>query len=222
MEWEGEERFVRVPAPGAALEGDLVMPEEARGIVLFAHGGGSGRHSVRNRRVARVLNDANLATLLIGLLSDEEEDVDVLTAHLRFDIGLLARRVTAAADWLSLNPDTRHLRLGLFGAGTGAAAALVAAAERPEAVDAIVSRGGRPGLAGGALERVRAPTLLIAGGNDEVGVELNRAAFARLPGEKAMAVVPGASHLFEEAGALEEVARLAREWFAPRLAPEKP
>jgi putative phosphoribosyl transferase len=218
MEWEGEERLVRVPANGAALEGDLTLPEDARGIVLFAHGSGSGRHSVRNRRVARALNEGRLATLLIDLLTAEEEAVDMLTAHLRFDIGLLARRLIGTADWMSLNPDTRHLRLGLFGASTGAAAALVAAAERPETVGAVVSRGGRPDLAGGALERVAAPTLLLVGGNDEVVIDLNRAAFERLRAEKAMAVVPGASHLFEEPGALEEVARRAREWFEPRLA----
>ena len=222
MEWEGEERLVRVPAHGAALDGDLMIPEDARGIVLFAHGSGSGRHSVRNRQVATALNEAKLATLLIDLLTGAEGTVDVLTAHLRFDIGLLGRRLIATADWMSLNPDTRHLRLGLFGASTGAAAALVAAAERPETVGAVVSRGGRPDLAGGALESVLAPTLLIVGGRDEVVIDLNRAAFERLRGEKAMTVVPGASHLFEEPGALEEVARHAREWFVPRLASPNP
>ena len=217
MEWEGEERLVRLPVHGAALEGDLLIPDEARGLVLFAHGAGSGRHSARNRRVARTLNEAGLGTLLIDLLTPEEEAIDLFTARSRFDIGLLARRVIDAADWASLNPDTRRLRVGLFGAGTGAAAALVAAAERPETVGAVVSRGGRPELAGGALERVRAPTLFIVGGLDEIAVDLNRGAFERLRAEKAMAVLPGASRFFEEPGALEEVARRARDWFAPRL-----
>jgi dienelactone hydrolase len=181
--------------------------------VLFAHGSGSSRHSSRNRHVARVLNDANLATLLFDLLTPEEEEVDAYTAHLRFDIGLLAERLIGATDWLVQYPDTRHLRIGYFGASTGAGAALVAAAERAELVGAVVSRGGRPDLAGPALARVRAPTLLIVGEYDFQVIQLNRTAFAQLRCEKQLVIVPGATHLFEEPGTLDEAARLAREWF---------
>jgi putative phosphoribosyl transferase len=215
----GEERLVRVAAGPVTLEGNLSLPERARGIVLFAHGSGSSRHSPRNRYVARVLNEAKLATLLVDLLTPDEEAVDLRTAHLRFDIGLLAGRLVGVTDWLTQYPDTRELRIGYFGASTGAAAALVAATQRPEAVGAIVSRGGRPDLAGPALARVRAPTLLIVGGNDFEVVELNRRAFALLRCEKQLEIVPGATHLFEEPGALEEVARLAREWFERYLTP---
>jgi putative phosphoribosyl transferase len=213
MEGEGKEHLVRISAGPVTLEGNLSLPHGAGGIVLFAHGSGSSRHSPRNRYVARLLNDAKLATLLVDLLTAEEEAIDVRTAHLRFDIGLLAERLVAVTDWLTKQPDTRHLRIGYFGASTGAAAALVAAAERPETVGAVVSRGGRPDLAGPALPRVRAPTLLIVGGNDFQVIELNRAAFAELRCEKQLVIVPGATHLFEEPGALDEVARLAREWF---------
>ena len=215
----GEERLVRVAAGPITLEGNLSLPERARGIVLFAHGSGSSRHSPRNRYVARVLNEAKLATLLVDLLTPDEEAVDLPTAHLRFDIRLLAGRLVGVTDWLTQYPDTRELRIGYFGASTGAAAALVAAARRPEAVGAIVSRGGRPDLAGPALARVRAPTLLIVGGNDFEVVELNRRALALLRCEKQLEIVPGATHLFEEPGALEEVARLAREWFERHLMP---
>jgi dienelactone hydrolase len=215
----GEERLVRVAAGPATLEGNLSLPERARRIVLFAHGSGSSRHSPRNRYVARVLNEAKLATLLVDLLTPDEEAVDLRTAHLRFDIGLLAGRLVGVTDWLTQYPDTRELRIGYFGASTGAAAALVAAAPRPDAVGAIVSRGGRPDLAGPALARVRAPTLLIVGGNDFEVVELNRRALALLRCEKQLEIVPGATHLFEEPGALEEVARLAREWFERYLTP---
>jgi pimeloyl-ACP methyl ester carboxylesterase len=166
-----------------------------------------------------MLNEANLATLLIDLLTPEEEMIDLRTAHLRFDIGLLAQRVIVATDWLRQYHDTRHLRVGYFGASTGAAAALVSAAERPQAVGAVVSRGGRPDLAGPALAGVQAPTLLIVGGNDYAVIELNQAAFAQLGCEKRLVIVPGATHLFEEPGALDEVARLAREWFEHHLAP---
>jgi dienelactone hydrolase len=204
------------------LEGNLSLPEGARGVVLFAHGSGSSRHSSRNRYVARLLNEAKLATLLIDLLTPDEEAVDLRTAHLRFDIGLLANRLVGATDWLTQYPDTPHPRIGHFGASTGAAAALVAAAERPEVVGAVVSRGGRPDLAGPALPRVRAPTLLIVGGNDVPVIELNRAAFEQLRCEKQLVIVPGATHLFEEPGALDEVARLAREWFARHLMPAEP
>jgi putative phosphoribosyl transferase len=215
----GEERLVRVEAGPVTLEGNLSLPERARGIVLFAHGSGSSRHSPRNRYVARVLNEAKLATLLVDLLTPDEEAVDLRTAHLRFDIGLLAGRLVGVTDWLTQYPDTRELRIGYFGASTGAAAALVAAAQHPDAVGAIVSRGGRPDLAGPALARVRAPTLLIVGGNDFEVVELNRRALAPLRCEKQLEIVPGATHLFEEPGALEEVARLAREWFERYLTP---
>jgi putative phosphoribosyl transferase len=215
--WAGEERLARVATGPVTLEGNLSLPEGARGVVLFAHGSGSSRHSPRNRHVARLLNEAKLATLLIDLLTPDEEAIDLRTAHLRFDIGLLAERLVGATDWLTHYPDTRDLRVGYFGASTGTGAALVAAAERPHVVGAVVSRGGRPDLAGPALPRVRAPTLLIVGGNDFRVVELNRAALAQLRCEKRLVIVPGATHLFEEPGALDEVARLAREWFERHL-----
>jgi putative phosphoribosyl transferase len=218
----GEERLVRVSAGAVTLEGNLSLFGEARGMVLFAHGSGSSRHSSRNRHVARLLNEAELATFLIDLLTSDEEAVDLRTAHLRFDIGLLARRLVGATDWLGQQPETRHLRIGYFGASTGAAAALVAAAERPHAVGAVVSRGGRPDLAGAVLARVRAPTLLIVGGNDVQVLDLNRAALAQLRWEKELVIVPGATHLFEEPGALDEVARLARSWFERHLVPAEP
>jgi putative phosphoribosyl transferase len=214
-----EDRLVLVNTGRITLEGNLTLPEGALGLVLFAHGSGSSRHSPRNRHVAEILNQTKLATLLIDLLSPAEEAVDNRTAHLRFDIGLLAGRLIAATDWLMEYPDTRGLRIGYFGASTGAAAALIAAAERPEAAGAVVSRGGRPDLAGPALTRVRAPTLLIVGGNDVQVIELNRAAFDQLRCEKRLVIVPGASHLFEEPGALDHVAALARDWFQRYLVP---
>jgi dienelactone hydrolase len=189
--------------------------------VLFAHGSGSSRHSPRNRRVAALLIEAGLATLLIDLLTPAEEMVDLRTARLRFDIGLLAERLVGATDWLTRYPETRDLRIGYFGASTGAGAALVAAAERPHIVGAVVSRGGRPHLAGPALARVRAPTLLIVGGNDLPVIALNQEAFEQLRCEKRLAIVPGATHLFEEPGALDQVARLAREWFERYLVPKQ-
>jgi len=195
------------------LEGNLSLPEAARGVVLFAHGSGSSRFSPRNGHVARMLNEARLATLLIDLLTPAEEAVDMHTAHLRFDIGLLAERLVSAIDWLRQHPPTRELRIGCFGASTGAAAALVAAANRPQAVGAVVSRGGRPDLAGPALPRVQAPTLLIVGGRDFEVIELNKAALEHLRCEKRIVIIPGATHLFEEPGTLDEVASLAREWF---------
>jgi putative phosphoribosyl transferase len=213
-----EERLVRVAAARVLLEGNLTLPEGARGIVLFAHGSGSSRFSPRNCYVAQQLNREKLATLLVDLLSPEEEAVDLRTARLRFNIGLLAERLVGVTDWLVRQPDTRPLRIGYFGASTGAAAALVAAAERPQIVRAIVSRGGRPDLAGPAFARVEAPTLLIVGGDDMPVIELNRAALAQLRCEKRLVIVPGATHLFEEPGALDEVARLAREWFQQYLA----
>ena len=213
-------RLVHVLADGTELAGDLTVPVGARGVVLFAHGSGSSRHSPRNRAVAETLQDGGFATLLLDLLTPEEEDFDIRTARLRFDIGLLARRLMAATDLLAAQPETAHLHIGYFGASTGAAAALVAAAaERQELVGAVVSRGGRPDLAGEALDKVRAPTLLIVGGNDTAVIEMNRAALARLRGEKQLQFIPGASHLFEEPGALEAVARLALDWFQRYLPP---
>jgi len=187
--------------------------------VLFAHGSGSSRHSPRNRYVARALNEAKLATLLIDLLTVDEEVVDMRTAQFRFDIELLAERLVDATNWVAQFPDTMHLQIGYFGASTGAAGALVAAAVRSDLVGAVVSRGGRPDLAGAALPHVRAPTLLIVGGNDGQVIELNRTALAQLRCEKRLVIVPGASHLFEEPGALDEVARLARDWFERHLIP---
>jgi dienelactone hydrolase len=206
-------RLIRVEAGSATLEGDLEIPERAVGTVLFAHGSGSSRHSPRNRFVARELQAAGLATLLIDLLTPEEEALDRHTAHLRFDIPLLADRLVAATRWLAANPSTSGLKVGYFGASTGGGAALVAAVEEPDRVGAVVSRGGRPDLAGAALPLVRAPTLLIVGGRDGVVLDLNRAAMARMRTEVRLEVVPGATHLFEEPGALEAVAKLARDWF---------
>jgi pimeloyl-ACP methyl ester carboxylesterase len=214
-----EERLVQVPAGAVTLEGNLTLPQDCQAVVLFAHGSGSSRHSPRNRYVARLLNEAKLATLLIDLLTLHEEAIDAHTAQLRFDIDLLAKRLVDATDWLTQFPDTKQLRIGYFGASTGAAAALVAAAERPDQVRAIVSRGGRPDLAGAALPRVRAPTLLIVGGNDVQVIQLNQMALAQLRSEKQLVIIPGATHLFEEPGALEKVARLAREWFQRHLIP---
>lgn len=212
-----EERLVRITTGPVRLDGDLNLPEGSRAVVLFAHGSGSSRRSSRNRYVASSLNEAKLATLLIDLLTPDEDAIDAHTARLRFDIDLLAERLVEATAWLTQDFDTRHLPIGFFGASTGAAAALVAAAERPDVVSAVVSRGGRPDLAGPALTRVRAPTLLIVGGNDFQIIQLNRAALAQLRCEKELVIVPGATHLFEEPGALGEVARLAREWFRRHL-----
>ena len=206
-------RHVAIATGEVRLPGDLTVPPGARGIVVFAHGSGSGRFSPRNRAVAAELVRAGLATLLMDLLTADEEALDLRTAHLRFNIGLLAQRVIATIDWLQSDSTVGSLAVGCFGASTGAAAALVAAAERPERVGAVVSRGGRPDLAGDALARVTAPTLLIVGGLDTQVIQLNREAQARLGGESRLVIVPGAGHLFEERGALEQVAELARDWF---------
>ncbi|MEU7275144.1 dienelactone hydrolase family protein [Streptomyces asiaticus] len=203
----------RIAADDAMLVGDLDLPEQPIGVVAFAHGSGSSRHSPRNRAVARVLQDADLATLLFDLLTEAEERKDAITAELRFDIPLLGRRLGAAMNWLDEHPATSRLPVGLFGASTGAAAALTAAAERPERVAAVVSRGGRPDLAGGALNRVRAPVLLIVGGDDHEVLRLNQQAAAMLAAPHEIHVVPGASHLFEEPGTLEQAAEAARDWF---------
>ncbi|MDR5710103.1 MAG: alpha/beta fold hydrolase [Armatimonadota bacterium] len=214
---EVPETPVRVPAGDAVLNGDLRIPEGARGVVLFAHGSGSSRLSPRNRFVARELQRHGLGTLLIDLLTPEEEAADLRTARYRFDIPLLGRRLVGLVDWLAENVQTKGLHIGLFGASTGAAGALIAAAERPEHVHAVVSRGGRPDLAAHILPRVRAPTLLIVGGADLPVLALNEEALQHLRCEKRLEVIPGAGHLFEEPGALEAVARLAAEWFGRYL-----
>jgi putative phosphoribosyl transferase len=212
-----QRRHVTVPAGGARLEGDLTVPRETIGTVVFAHGSGSGRFSPRNQYVAAELVRGGLATLLMDLLTSAEEAIDRRTAHLRFDIRLLSERVIAAIDWLEADEQVGSLHVGCFGASTGAAAALVAAAERPRKVRAVVSRGGRPDLAGEALRRVTAPTLLIVGGRDPEVLQLNRQAQKLLAGESRLEIVPGATHLFEEPGALEQVAGLARDWFVWHL-----
>ena len=212
-----QRRHVTVPAGGARLEGDLTVPRETIGTVVFAHGSGSGRFSPRNQYVAAELVRGGLATLLMDLLTSAEEATDRRTAHLRFDIGLLSERVIAAIDWLEADEQVGSLHVGCFGASTGAAAALVAAAERPRKVRAVVSRGGRPDLAGEALRRVTAPTLLIVGGRDPEVLRLNQQAQTLLAGESRLEIVPGATHLFEEPGALEQVAALARDWFVRHL-----
>jgi putative phosphoribosyl transferase len=216
-----ENRYVRILSTDVQLEGILSVPEDAKGLVVFVHGSGSSRHSPRNQYVAQTLQEGGLATLLFDLLTASEEEIDLQTRHLRFDIDLLARRTAGVLEWLDLQPYTDELKRGLFGSSTGAAAALIAAAELPDKVHAVVSRGGRPDLAGSALPKVQAPTLLIVGGNDEVVIHLNEQALAQMqPGdEKKLMIVPGASHLFEEPGTLEYAARLATDWFQTRLSP---
>jgi putative phosphoribosyl transferase len=204
---------------GVKLVGDLAIPHEARGVVVFAHGTGSSRHSPRNRFVAGALRQAGLATLLLDLLSPAEEVAERDTGHLRFDIELLSERLLHAGRWVRHDPHTRALTIGYFGASTGAAAALAAAAREPERVGAVVSRGGRPELASRALGDVRAPTLLIVGGEDVPVIDMNETALRILRCEKRLEIVPGATHLFEEPGALERVAELARRWFVDHLAP---
>jgi len=231
---EHSRREATIPVGDVLLSGDLEIPPGSRGIVVFAHGSGSGRFSPRNRLVARALREGRLATLLFDLLTAEEEEAEVETGHLRFDIGFLAGRLLAAMDWVGSQPPTRGLDVGFFGASTGAAAALVAAAERSSGVSAVVSRGGRPDLAGAMLSRVRCPTLLLVGGEDRAVLRLNQEALGRLDVEKKLQIIPGATHLFEEPGALDQVAGIAREWFVrylkssaasrprPPLAPEAP
>jgi dienelactone hydrolase len=216
-----QEEQIRIPVGALTLDGDLVVPPDARGIVLFAHGSGSSRHSPRNRFVAQVLRQAGLGTLLMDLLTPQEEAVDNSTSELRFNIPLLARRLGVATAWLHRREDISGFDLGYFGASTGAAAALIAAADLPDLIRAVVSRGGRPDLAGDALSRVRAPALLIVGGNDGQVIRMNRDAFEQLGAEKKLEIIPGATHLFEEPGALEEVAMLARTWFARYLGPKR-
>ncbi len=216
-----ENHSVQILSMGVRLEGFISIPDEPKGIVVFVHGSGSSHHSPRNQYVAQMLQDRGLATLLFDLLTVSEETTDWRTRHLRFDIDLLAQRTTGVLEWLDLQPFAYGLRRGLFGASTGAAAALIAAAELPEKVNAVVSRGGRPDLAGETLAKVHAPTLLIVGGHDEGVIDLNEKAIAQMqPGiDKKLVIVPGASHLFEESGKLEEAAQLARDWFLAHLSP---
>lgn len=211
-------REIRIPLSDATLGGELNIPDGAAGLAIFAHGSGSSRHSPRNQEVARTLRSVGLGTLLFDLLTAQEEEAEVYTRHLRFNITFLANRLVAVTNWVRSQPSCGGLKVGYFGASTGAAAALVAAAELPEVVHAVVSRGGRPDLAEAALDRVQAPTLLIVGGADTPVIPLNEQAFARLRCEKTLKIVPHASHLFEEAGALEKVAELAGEWFLKYLA----
>ena len=213
-----EHASVSVPAAEVMLQGDLSMPSKPKGVVLFAHGSGSSRHSPRNRYVAEALNEHSLGTLLVDLLTAEEGQEDEVTAQLRFDIDLLTRRLVAIADWLASAPRTRGKSIGLFGASTGAAAALMTAAERPDLVKAVVSRGGRPDLAGATASLVRAPTLLIVGGRDTAVIQMNRDAMALMKCKTELKIVPGATHLFEEPGALAQVASLAADWFTTHLA----
>jgi putative phosphoribosyl transferase len=211
-------RPVGIDLTDVVLHGDLTLPPEARGLVIFAHGSGSSRHSPRNRFVAGVINRAGLGTLLIDLLTEDEERVDEMTRELRFDIGLLGRRVARVVQWAGESEELSELPAGLFGSSTGAAAALVAAAAMPGNVRAVVSRGGRPDLAGRALPKVECATLLVVGGLDEAVIGMNEEARARMRCPVELVIVPGATHLFEEPGTLEEVARLATQWFARHLA----
>ncbi len=215
MTRRAEERHseVRIPSDGVQLQGELRLADGARSVVLFAHGSGSSRHSPRNQHVAEIIRHAGIGTLLFDLLTPEEETLDMRTGHLRFDIGLLERRLIDATRWLDTGAGLADAAVGYFGASTGGGAALVAAAELDERVGAVVSRGGRPDLAGAALARVSAPTLLIVGGLDNVVIGLNREAYERLSCRKELRIVAGATHLFEEPGTLDEVARLARVWF---------
>src|SRR5881397_1270427 len=208
---------VRIPAGRATLDGNLTIVDEATALVLFAHGSGSSRHSPRNQFVARVLNNSGLATLLFDLLTPEEEAIDARTAELRFNIKLLAERLVHATNWAKGQQQTRNLRIGYFGSSTGGAAALVAAAELAQQVGAVVSRGGRPDLAGAALPKVQAPTLLIVGGEDDIVIELNEQARDQMRCEVKLEIIPGATHLFEEPGALERVAHLASDWFVTHI-----
>jgi putative phosphoribosyl transferase len=212
---ELSERSVQISPSGVI--GDLTIPSNAQGIIIFAHGSGSSRLSSRNRFVAGVLQEAKFATLLLDLLTAEEEELDLRTRTLRFDIVLLANRLVQATTWLAENPSLGGLQVGYFGASTGAAAALIAAAQLPESTRAVVSRGGRPDLAGGVLRKVKAPTLLIVGGEDYTVIELNEKALNELHCEKKLEIVPGATHLFEEPGTLEQVAKLASNWFTHHL-----
>ena len=208
---------IQIPAGRAVLSGNLTIPENAAALVLFAHGSGSSRHSPRNQFVARTLNRSGLGTLLFDLLTPEEEAMDLYTREHRFNIGLLAERLVQATNWATQQEQTRDLRIGYFGSSTGGAAALVAAAQLSQGIGAVVSRGGRPDLAGDALPKVHAPTLLIVGGNDDIVIELNEMARDQMRCEAKLVIVPGATHLFEEQGALEQVAKFASDWFVLHL-----
>jgi putative phosphoribosyl transferase len=212
-----EEGLATIKAGGVHLEGNLIVPRNAQGIVMFAHGSGSSRFSSRNRYVADVLRSGGLGTLLLDLLTPEEEAIDDRTRHLRFDIEMLAQRLVGTVTWLREQSDYGHHKIGYFGASTGGGAALVAAAQIPHEIGAVVSRGGRPDLAGPALERVQAPTLLIVGGNDLPVIQMNQDAYNRMKCERRLEIIEGATHLFDEAGTLERVAALAREWFTKYL-----
>ena len=218
---DGIESEVSIEAGKVILDGTLGLPKQTNAVVLFAHGSGSSRHSPRNRYVAQVLQSQGIGTLLFDLLTRDEESIDESTGELRFDIPFLAERLKDATRWLMHRPDMRTAKFGYFGASTGAAAALVAAADMPGEIHGVVSRGGRPDLAGGALQTVRAPTLLIVGGNDEPVIGMNQDALAQLRCEKKMVIVPGATHLFEESGTLEQVAKLAAQWFKLHLTADK-
>jgi putative phosphoribosyl transferase len=211
---------VQIPAGRAVLSGNLTIPGNAVALVLFAHGSGSSRHSPRNQFVARTLNRAGLGTFLFDLLTPEEEALDIYTREHRFNIDLLAERLVVATKWARQQKETRDLHIGYFGSSTGGAAALVAAAEIPQDIGVVVSRGGRPDLAGDALPRVQAPTLLIVGGNDEVVIDLNEMARDQMRCEVKLEIIPGATHLFEESGTLEQVAKLASDWFSLHLGPK--
>jgi len=208
---------IQIRSGAVMLPGELTIPSEAQGVVLFAHGSGSSRHSPRNQYVAKTIRDAGVGTLLFDLLTKDEENIDRFTGHLRFDISLLAERLVDATSWIEGDNDFNDLHVGYFGSSTGGGAALVAAAEKGDSIGAVVSRGGRPDLAGNALPLVKSPTLLIVGGLDYPVIEMNRGAFEQLNCEKQLKIVPGASHLFEEPGTLEQVARLAAGWFQTHL-----
>jgi len=212
-----KEEVVVIPVGKATIEGNLVIPIGARGVVLFAHGSGSGRFSPRNQYVAKVLNEAGIGTLLIDLLTKEEEEIDTATGEFRFDIGLLSQRLEVATEWLKQNPATKSLAIGYYGASTSAAAALIAATKFPKDVKTVVSRGGRPDLAMQHLQKVKVPSLFIVGEKDTVVIDLNKKAMEQVPAEKKLEIVPGATHLFEEPGKLEEVAKLSADWFLAHL-----
>jgi len=214
---EAEETVIRIPADRTFIEGNLMLPPKSKAIVVFAHGSGSSRFSPRNTQVAKEINEKGISTLLIDLLTAQEESVDLVTAQFRFNIDLLAKRLVDATEWIKKTPKTKNLVIGYFGASTGAAAALIAAAKLPADIKAVVSRGGRPDLAAEHLSKVKAPTLLIVGGNDPEVLVMNREALKHIPAEKKLEIVPGATHLFEERGKLEIVARLAIDWFSKYL-----
>jgi putative phosphoribosyl transferase len=215
--YKSNEVSIRISDGEGHIKGNLTVPQEAQAVIVFAHGSGSGRFSPRNQYVAKELNRARLATFLIDLLTQDEEEIDVVTAEYRFDIERLAKRLLDATEWLTRNSTTKNLKIGYFGASTGAAAALIAAAERPTQIKAVVSRGGRPDLAMHAIPKVKAPTLFIVGGNDDIVIELNKKAMQNFPAENKLEIVPGATHLFEEEGKLEIVAKLAIDWFLAHL-----